>query len=73
LPAKVHTLILPGNKYIFFLNLIVIQLKLLKNLAQISLPAYGDYVLASPMAISEEQKTNARKLSLVSCELKYSA
>jgi hypothetical protein len=70
--AIVHTLILPGNKYNFFLNLIVIQLKLLKNLAQISLPAYGDYVLASRMAISEEQKTNARKLSLVSCELKYS-
>jgi hypothetical protein len=29
-------------------------------------------LLASPMPISEEQKTNARKLSLVSCELKYS-
>jgi hypothetical protein len=44
-------------KYIFFLNLEVIQLKLLKDLAQISL-------LASPMPISEEEKTNARKLSL---------
>jgi hypothetical protein len=29
-------------------------------------------LLASPMSISEEQKTNARKFSLVSCELKYS-
>jgi hypothetical protein len=29
----------------FFLNFIVIQLKLLKDLAQISLPAYGDYLL----------------------------
>jgi hypothetical protein len=57
---------------LFFLNLIVIQLKLLKNLAQISLPACGDYILASPLPISEEQKTNARKLSLVSWELKYS-
>jgi hypothetical protein len=27
-------------------------------------------LLASPLPISEEQKTNARKLSLVSCELK---
>jgi hypothetical protein len=31
-------------KYIFFVNFIVIQLKLLKDLAQISLPAYGDYI-----------------------------
>jgi hypothetical protein len=39
-------------KYIFFLNLEIIQLKLLKDLVHISLP------------ISEEQKTNANKLSL---------
>jgi hypothetical protein len=32
-------------EYIFSLNLEVIQLKLLKGLAQISLPAYGDYLL----------------------------
>jgi hypothetical protein len=37
-------------------NLEVIQLKLLKDLAQISLPAYGDYLFASPMLISEEEK-----------------
>jgi hypothetical protein len=30
-------------------------------------------LLASPLPISEEQKINARKLSLVSCELKYSS
>jgi hypothetical protein len=29
-------------------------------------------LLASPLPINEEQKTNARKLSLISCELKYS-
>jgi hypothetical protein len=45
-------------QYIFFLNLEVIQLKLLKDLVQISLPAF-----ASPMLISEEEKTNARKLA----------
>jgi hypothetical protein len=39
-------------KYIFFLNLEIIQLKLLKDLVHISLPT------------SEEQKTNANKLSL---------
>jgi hypothetical protein len=30
-------------------------------------------LLASPIPINEEQKTNARKLSVISCELKYSA
>jgi hypothetical protein len=34
-------------RYIFFLNLEVIQLKLLKDLAQISLSAYGDYLLGT--------------------------
>jgi hypothetical protein len=33
------------NTYIFSLNLEVIQLKLWKDLAQISLPAYGYYLL----------------------------
>jgi hypothetical protein len=45
----------------FLLNLEVIQLKLMKDLAQIS-----DYLLG-PMLISEEEKTNSRKLSLVFC------
>jgi hypothetical protein len=48
-------------------NLEVLQLKLLKDLAQISLPAYGDYLFASPMLISEEEITNARRLLLVFC------
>jgi hypothetical protein len=33
----------------------------LKDLAQISLPVHGDYVLASPMPISEEQKNKCKK------------
>jgi hypothetical protein len=47
--ARVSVIELVNNnnifKYIFFVNLIVILLKLLKDLAQISLPAYGDYLL----------------------------
>jgi hypothetical protein len=41
----------------------------LKDLAQISLHAYEITYLqvASPMPISEERKTNARKLSSVFC------
>jgi hypothetical protein len=38
-------------------------------LAKISLSTRQWGLLASPLPISEEQKTNARKLSLVSCEL----
>jgi hypothetical protein len=58
-------------KYIFFLNLEVIQLKIIKRFAtNLDTRLWG--LLASPIPISEEQKTNARKLSLVSCELKYS-
>jgi hypothetical protein len=49
----------------------VIELKLLKDFGTNFVTRLWG-LLASPISISEEQKTNARKLSLVSCELKNS-
>jgi hypothetical protein len=56
-------------QYIFFLNLEVIQLKLLKDLPHISLRApIGIICVADADKVtSEEEKTNARKLLLVFC------
>jgi hypothetical protein len=52
----------------FLLNLEIIQFKLLKGLAQILLPAIlGIIFICFADADTEEEKTNARKCSLVFC------
>jgi hypothetical protein len=57
----------------FLLNLEIIQFKLLKGLAQILLPAIlGIIFICFADADTEEEKTNARKCSLVFCQLMHS-
>jgi hypothetical protein len=61
----------PVFKYIFFPKPYSYPIKIIERVGTNFVTRLWG-LLASPLPISEEQKTNARKLSLVSCELKFS-